>query len=217
MKTLVVAVHPDDETLACGGTLLKHRTAGHEQHWAIVTTSAAGHPATVGRTARIAQVAEAFGFTGVHDCQFPTTRLDTVPMGDLVEAIAGIFNTVRPEVVYLPFSNDVHSDHRVMSAAALSCTKSFRFPFLRRILMMETISETDFASPLLGAVFAPNVLVDVSAHFEEKLHIAEIYRDELGTHPFPRSLEDLKALAMLRGAMAGCRYAEGFMLAREIS
>jgi hypothetical protein len=84
-------------------------------------------------------------------------------------------------------------------------------------MMMETVSETEFAVGALGGCFAPNVYVDISSHLEEKLGIASVYGDELGLHPFPRSLENLRALATLRGATAGCRYAEGFVLVREIA
>lgn len=43
-----------------------------------------------------------------------------------------------------------------------------------------------------------------------------IYESELGDHPFPRSERNLKALAIFRGATAGCEYAESFMLLKEI-
>jgi LmbE family N-acetylglucosaminyl deacetylase len=217
VKTLIVAVHPDDETLGCGGTLLKHKAAGDEQHWMIVTEAMPGHPAHGRRPGQIAEVSQRYGFAGVHELRFPTTRLDTVPTGDLVGAMAGVLNAVRPEVLYLPFSNDAHSDHRVAAAAALSCAKSFRFPYLRKILMMETVSETEFAASVSGSTFAPNVLVDISPYLEEKLDIATVYGDEIGQHPFPRSLENLRALATFRGATAGCRYAEGFVLVREVA
>ena len=82
--------------------------------------------------------------------------------------------------------------------------------------MMETVSETDFSPALPGQVFMPNVFVDIEEHLEKKLNIARIYEDELGNHPFPRSLEGLRALATVRGATAGCKYAEAFTLLKEI-
>ena len=82
--------------------------------------------------------------------------------------------------------------------------------------MMETISETEFAPPLGGRVFMPNVFVDISEHFPMKIKIMQIYQSELERHPFPRSLENIESLAKLRGATAGCNYAEAFMLLKEI-
>ena len=82
---------------------------------------------------------------------------------------------------------------------------------------MEIISETDLAPPMGGSVFAPNVFVDITKYFSKKLEAIKIYSSELNRHPFPRSAENIESLAKLRGASAGCRYAEAFMLLKEIS
>lgn len=214
-KILVVAVHPDDETLGCGGTLLRHRASGDEIHWLIVTE--AGNDALkLRRAAQIEQVRQAYGFTDIHALGLPTTRLDQLATGQLVGAISKVIEAVAPEIIYLPFAYDIHSDHRIVFEAAYSCTKVFRYPSVRRVLMMETMSETDFSPAIPGQVFMPNVFVDIGDHLENKLNIARIYEDELGNHPFPRSLEGLRALATVRGAATGCRYAEAFMLLKEI-
>ncbi|MBK9161513.1 MAG: PIG-L family deacetylase [Nitrosomonadales bacterium] len=214
-KILVVAVHPDDETLGCGGTLLRHRAAGDEIHWLIVTE--AGNDALrQRRTGQIGQVGQAYGFAGIHTLGFPTTRLDQLETGVLVGGIAKIVEAVAPEIIYLPFAYDIHSDHRLVFEAAYSCTKVFRYPSVRRVLMMETPSETDFSPALPGQGFTPNVFVDIADHFDKKMAIAGIYGDEMGAHPFPRSLEGMRALATVRGAAAGCKYAEAFMLLKEI-
>jgi LmbE family N-acetylglucosaminyl deacetylase len=214
-KILVVAVHPDDETLGCGGTLLRHQMAGDEIHWLIVTE--AGNDATKFRRAgQIELVRKAYGFTGVHALGFSTTCLDQLATGQLVDAIARIVTAVAPEVIYLPFAYDIHSDHRIVFEAAFSCTKVFRFPSLRRVLMMEIASETDFSPAMPGRVFIPNVFIDIGDYLEKKMDIARIYEDEMISHPFPRSLEGLRAHAIVRGAAAGCQYAEAFMLLKEI-
>lgn len=214
-KILVVAVHPDDETLGCGGTLLRHRAAGDEIHWLIVT-EADNDAVKRRRIGQIEQVRQAYGFTDIHALNFPTTCLDQLATGTLVGAIAKVVATVAPEIIYLPFAYDIHSDHRIVFEAAYSCTKVFRYPSVRRVLMMETVSETDFSPAIPGQVFMPNVFVDIGDHLEKKLNIARIYEEELGNHPFPRSLEGLRALATVRGAAAGCRYAEAFTLLKEI-
>jgi len=214
-KILVVAVHPDDETLGCGGTLLRHQAAGDEIHWLIVTE--AGNDALkLQRAGQIEQVRKAYGFTGVHALGLPTTCLDQLSKGQLVGAIARVVAAVAPEVIYLPFAYDIHSDHRIVFEAAFSCTKVFRYPSLHRVLMMETASETDFSPAISGQVFVPNVFIDIEDYLEKKLNIAKIYEDEMVKHPFPRSLEGLRALATVRGAAAGCHYAEAFMLLKEI-
>ena len=147
---------------------------------------------------------------------FPATKLDKISDSALVYAISKVFLQVKPEMVFLPFYQDVHSDHRKAFSAAYSCTKSFRYPFIKRVLMMETLSETDFATPIPGQAFVPNVFVDISAHLDKKCEILKRFEGEIAPAPFPRSIETVRALARVRGSVAGCLYAESFVLLREI-
>lgn len=218
-KILVVAVHPDDETLGCGGTLLKHKAQGDEIHWMIVTRMSAESgflPEVIARREKeIETVAKMYEFDGVHRLGFTTTRLDEVPMSQLVTAMSKVFQNVQPSQVLLPFLHDVHSDHQYAFNAAFSCTKSFRYPSVRKVMMIETLSETNFSQSVSGG-FVPNMFVDISDQFLRKMDILQIYKSELGIHPYPRSKECVTALATLRGATAGCKYAESFILLKEI-
>ncbi len=220
MNCAVIAVHPDDETIGCGGTLLRHKQSGDSIHWIIMTkaTEKEGYTKTVieNREQTIKEVARAYPFDSVHRLNFSTTRLDTYPTSDLVKKINQIFMKIKPSVVILPFCADVHSDHRITFEAAFSCTKTFRNPFIRRILMMETLSETEFSPAMESRTFRPNFFVDISDMINRKLEIASLYDSELKEFPFPRSLENIKALAMFRGAASGSRYCESFMLLKEI-
>lgn len=217
---LVLAVHPDDETLGCGGTLLKHKAGGARIHWLIATSVSTewGYSENVvrERAGEVEAVADRYNFDEVHELRLPPAAIDTIPVGKLVAQFGAVIEKVAPDTLYLPFPFDVHSDHRIAFDTMYSCTKSFRYPSIKRICLMETPSETDFSPPLPGRIFAPNCFVDISDHFDKKLKIAAIYKSEMGGHPFPRSPETLRALAMVRGASAGCRYAEGFMLLKEI-
>jgi len=221
-KVLVVAVHPDDETLGAGGTLLKHKESGDEIYW-IIVTSIRGYKnwdlgfseeVIIKREKEIEKVAKMYKFDDVFRLEFPTIRLDEISMSELIQSISDIFKKVKPNIVYLPFKNDVHSDHRKVFEATYSCTKSFRYPFIKKILMMETLSETDFAD--VTDSFISNVFVDISEFFNKKLEIMKIYESEMDNHPFPRSKETIESLAKVRGAQAGCKYAESFMLLKEI-
>jgi len=108
----------------------------------------------------------------------------------------------------------MHSDHRKIFEAAYSCTKSFRYPFIKKIYMIETLSETEFAP---STKEDPNVFVDISKYMDKKIEIMKVFESEIGVHPFPRSERNLRALGTLRGATAGCEYAESFVLLKEIS
>ncbi|HOI42635.1 MAG TPA: PIG-L family deacetylase [Elusimicrobiales bacterium] len=220
-KILVVAVHPDDETLGCGGTLLKHIEAGDEVHWLIVTAMKKGKSFSAGDVSRrkkeIARVSGLYGFHAVHELGIETTKVDSLPMADLVSGISAVIGKVAPAVLYLPFMADPHSDHRAVFQTAYSCVKKFRYPCVRRVLMMETPSETEFAPAVQHASFTPNYFVDISGYLKKKLEIMRIFKTELGVHPFPRSERHIEALAVVRGAAADCEYAEAFMLLKEVA
>lgn len=216
---LVVAPHPDDETFGAGGLLLRAHAAGRPIHWLIVTgiTTADGWPAdkVERRRHEIDAVAAAYGFDGVHRLDLPSTRLDTLPAGDVVGAIGKVVKGVAPEILLVPHLGDAHTDHHVVHTAAAACAKWFRYPSVKTTLVYETLSETD-AGLFTASPFVPDVFVDISAQLDDKLRIAEMFGDELGAFPFPRSLEALAALAAVRGAACGARAAEAFMLLRAI-
>jgi N-acetylglucosamine malate deacetylase 1 len=149
--------------------------------------------------------------------KYSTTKLDSIPVCDLVGNMSEIVRSVEPNVIYMPHRGDVHSDHRVVFDAAFACSKWFRFQSVKRILSYEALSETDFGVPIAGCAFLPNVYVDVSEHLERKIGILKVYESEIGAFPFPRSFEAVRALAALRGAAAGCVAAEAFMLLKEIA
>ena len=219
-KVLVVAVHPDDETLGCGGTLLRHKANGDAVHWMIVTSIQKQYGFTDSavevRRQEIAAVSSIYDFDGVYELDFPTMQLDVIPKSRLVDSISYVVNHIEPDIVYLPFKGDIHTDHQLAFQVAYSCTKSFRYPSIKKIVMMETISETEFAPAIKEDSFIPNMFVDISEFINRKIEIMRIFRSEIGKHPFPRNEKNIRALATLRGATAGCEYAEAFMILKEI-
>ena len=215
-KVLVVAVHPDDETLGCGGTLLKHKENGDEVHWLICTTIDKSHSYYDKREKEINEVSDAYNFNSVHNLRLKTMQVDEYSMSKLIESISKVINEVKPNIIYLPFKGDVHSDHRKIFEASYSCTKSFRYPFIKKICMMETLSETEFAPSTKEDSFIPNLFVDISKYADKKIDIMTTFKSELGEHPFPRSEKSLRALATFRGATSGCEYAESFVILKEI-
>lgn len=217
-KTLIVAPHPDDEILGCGGTLLRRKAEGGVLAWLIVTgmTEQTGWPAEriQRRDAEIKRVAELVGFDQVFNLYLPPAGLDELPMGDLVSTFSAVFTSFAPEEVFVPHRGDVHSDHRVTFDVVAACAKWFRYPSVRRVLAYETVSETEFGLARETA-FQPNYFVDIAAYLDRKLEIMTAYPSELGEFPFPRSLRAIRALAEWRGASAGYLAAEAFELLRE--
>ena len=219
-KILIVSVHPDDETFGCGGTILKHKSFRGEVYWLIITgiSTETGWPETsvARRKAEIESVGKKYEFSNIFNLNFPTTKLDTFSLSELIQPISKIINKVQPTVIYLPNRSDIHTDHQVVFKAVMSCTKNFRFPSIKKILMYETLSETEFSPALPENAFTPNVFIDISLFFERKLEIIKIYESELMNPPLPRSFQAVISLAQFRGSRIGVQYAEAFMLLLEI-
>lgn len=220
MEVLVVAAHPDDETLGAGGAIFKHINAGDKVHWLIVTNISveAGFEKDVvaKRQAEIEEVSAAFGFSSVTMFDFNAATLSSVDLPKLVPKISEVVSKIQPQTVYLMNRSDVHSDHRVVFDAVLGATKSFRHSYIEKILMYECISETEFAPALQENCFVPNYFIDISQFLEKKIEVMKVYESELGEHPFPRSEKNIRAFATIRGASCGVDSAEAFQLLKCI-
>lgn len=220
MRVLVISVHPDDETLGCGGTILKHNKLGDEVYWLVLTDvyEELGYDKEfiLERKKQIKKVSELYNFKMVYNLRFPTTKLHLIDFNKLIYKISIVIKDVRPDIVYTVNRSDIHTDHQIAFKAVMSCTKSFRYPFIKKILMYECISETEIAPQLPENIFIPNVYSDISDFIDEKVEIMKIYESELQNSPMPRSIDNIKALARFRGATVGVNYAEAFMLVREL-
>ena len=217
---VVISAHPDDEILGVGGTLLKHKKNGDKIYWLITTNifenQGFSKERISSRQKEIKKISEALSVEKVFMLNYPTMSLSTSTLIEMVPKISKIFIEIEPEIVYCLNRSDAHSDHRITFDAVMACTKSFRYPFIKQILMYECISETEFAPQLPEKVFTPNYFVDISSFLEEKMNLMKIYESELGKHPFPRSLKNIEALATFRGASVGVEYAEAFQLIKYI-
>jgi LmbE family N-acetylglucosaminyl deacetylase len=209
-KILCVAVHPDDETLGCGGTLLRHREEGDSVECLFITD---GNPS---QRVVIDQVSELYGFDRTHRLGLPDAQLDEETGGSLVASVAKVFQDVRPQVIYIPNRSDAHSDHRCIYQAIAACTKPFRYPYIKEVLMMEVMSETDCIPALPETAFIPNVFVDISKQMAQKVKIMQSYQSELMNYPYIRSSDSIRALSRYRGAQINVEFAEAFMLLKSI-
>lgn len=218
-KILIVSAHPDDETLGAGGTLLRHKKQGDSIIWLIVTNISLSQgfadERVTSRQQEIEQVSELYGVEKTVKLDYPTMSLSSSSLQNLIGDISKVIHDIQPQTIYTMNRSDAHSDHRIIFDGVMACTKSFRHPYIREILMYECISETEFSPALPEKVFQPNCFVDISDEMEEKIRIMNIFKSELGEHPFPRSERNMRALATFRGAMAGVEYAEAFQILKS--
>lgn len=219
-RVIVISAHPDDEVLGAGGTILKHISKGDEVYWLITTNISKEQGFSKERVAsrqeEIKEVEKQLGIKKTFLLDYPTMTLSSSSLIKMVPEISEIFNEVKPEVIYCLNRSDAHSDHRITFDAVMACTKSFRYPYVKKVLMYECLSETEFAPALPEKAFIPNYYVDISEYMKKKLEIMNIYASELGEHPFPRSERNIEALAVYRGASVGVEYAEAFQLIKFI-
>jgi LmbE family N-acetylglucosaminyl deacetylase len=217
---LVICAHPDDETLGCGGTLLRHAENGDRISWVIATRAIGDRwsdEVRLQKDEEIRRVAEAYSIDERFELKLPSASLDRVPLGQLMEGIADAVKKVRPSTVYVVHSADVHTDHHAVFNATMSVLKPFHMRQLgvERILSFETLSSTDAAPFRIGGQFVPNLFIDAGSKIERKIEIMRLYASESQPDPMPRGPSAIRALARYRGATIGVEYAEAFMLIRE--
>lgn len=218
MTLMIISPHADDETLGAGGTILKYKENGYRIVWLNIANIKEiygyNKEDVEEKQRQIDLVRDAYQIDEFIDLGLRPAFIDEYSTKELVEKISKLIYKNRPEILLLPFCEDVHSDHKVVWQAAYACTKSFRYNFIKKVLSMEILSETNFVYYDNG--FLPNYYVDITKYLKKKISIMKIYKNELGVHPFPRSIECIEALALLRGSEAGVKYAEAFKCVKTI-
>lgn len=216
MRVLVIAPHPDDEVLGCGGTIAKHSMKGDEVHLCIITegyTPDWSEEYLKNRPLEIEKSSKILGIKKVHFLKYPTAKLDTIPQKELNDSLSEIINKIKPAIMYIPHYTDIHQDHPIIFRSALIAARPKKDCHVRKILSYETLSETEWGYP---RHFRPNLYVDISDTIELKIKAMRAYGSELKEFPHPRSLEGIKTLAKKRGSEVGLKYAEAFEVIREI-
>ena len=129
---------------------------------------------------------------------------------NLIEKFEKVLKQFKSNIIYLPYNFDIHSDHQIVTNNFIKCLKWFRYKYVKKILLYETLSETNFN--FTSPVFRPNIYENIALYLEEKIKLFKSYKLEIGDFPFPRSHETIRSLAKLRGSESGYNAAEGFKL-----
>lgn len=218
MNVLVVSPHPDDETLGAGGTLLKLKKRGNNIFWLNITdmkTDEGWDASKVcHRQEQIESIRKFYDFNGFYNLSLSPTHLSSMDEGEIIGKIKAVYDEVQPEWLILPGQYDAHSDHHVVYNCCMACAKTFRAPYIKRITTMEIISETDFGFQM--EKFEPNLFVDISEELEGKIEAMKIYDTEIEDVPFPRSIDNIRALASVRGGCCTRKYVEAFCIVKQI-
>ena len=133
-RVLIVAPHPDDETLGAGGILLRKKAEGNEVFVLNMTHMDLSYGYSEDqiqkRNNEIKKMIASYNLDGYYNLKLKPSGLDTYSESELIEKISKVFNEIKPDVVILPYHKDVHSDHRITFELCYSCTKNFRYPFI---------------------------------------------------------------------------------------
>jgi N-acetylglucosamine malate deacetylase 1 len=229
-QVLVVAAHPDDEVLGCGGAMARLAAEGAEVHVAFLADGV-GSRGSAGagemlapdeqrardqRRAAARRAGEILGVSSVSFDDLPDNRLDSVPLLDITQRVEALIAEYRPELLITHHAGDLNVDHRrVHQAAVTACRPQRGYP-VKTLLSFEVPSSTEWQSPASGVPFVPNWFIDISAALPQKLDALEAYAAEIRDWPHPRSMQGVEHLARWRGATVGCDAAEAFVLVRAL-
>ncbi|HLC71572.1 MAG TPA: PIG-L deacetylase family protein [Candidatus Nanoarchaeia archaeon] len=217
MNILIIAPHPDDEVLGCGGTIAKHVTAGDKVYLCIMTKGEEqyyGAQMLIEKRDEVLRVAGSLGISKVHFCDFIAANLDTVPQNQINHKLKAILDDVKPQILFIPHQGDLHSDHQLTFHCAMIAAKFILSPYLQKIYSYEVLSETEQSSQYIFS-FVPTTYVNIVKELQQKLEALAIYTTELREYPHPRSVKAAEYKARARGAEVGMEAAEAFMLIRE--
>ena len=213
-SVLVIAAHPDDELLGCGGTVALHTQAGDNVVSVIACEgeSLRYGVGQVGQAEHMRLAAETLGVRDVRLLGFPDQRLDTITLTDLIHPLEQIVREVRPSIVYGQHGGDVNRDHELLFKALLVATRPTE-SFIETVYAFDTASSTEWAYP---RTFIPDTWVDISSTLDVKLSAMACYESELRPYPHPRSLKALEYRARAFGNQVCMEAAEVFMTVRRV-
>jgi LmbE family N-acetylglucosaminyl deacetylase len=220
-SALIIAPHGDDEVLGAGGLIAKLVESAATVHVAFMSIDSSSHYGYPGETKlgdRRREIIDASAFLGfqfeiVFEGRGMLEKLDTLPKRTLVDLFESKINAVQPDILLLPSGDDYDQDHAACYEAALAASRPIpanlgKF-FVPKVVTYESPKIVWAQKP-----FKPDLYVDISSQLKKKLASIEKYRTQLRQPPHIRSLANIEALARLRGAEAGCEFAEAFSVLR---
>jgi len=225
MKTiLVIAAHPDDEALGCGGTIARLTSEGNYVYTLILGEGLTSRDTSRDRNKREEEIRELkkqaeeankiLGVKKVYTFDFPDNRFDTVPLLDIVKTIEKIKEDIKPDIVFTHHYGDLNIDHQITFKAAMTAFRPTKDESVNEIYSFEIPSSTEWNGPYSLTHFMPDYFVDVSKRLKVKINALKEYETEISDFPHPRSLKAVELNAKQWGVKMGFEAAEAFKTIR---
>lgn len=217
-KILIIAAHPDDEILGCGGTISK-LNKDNKINFIFMTNGVSSRGNNKKKIKKRKNACERLFkkmlFSKPFFFDFPDNSMDKIPLLKIIKALEKKIKYYKPDTIFTHFSNCLNIDHRITFEAVITACRPINNLSVKKILSFEVPSSTDWAL-FKDKNFQPNYFIDISKHLTKKIELLKFYKDELRNYPHSRSIKSVKSLASYRGVSCGVKYAEGFYLNRYI-
>ncbi|MDO8662367.1 MAG: PIG-L deacetylase family protein [Candidatus Omnitrophota bacterium] len=229
-QILIVAAHPDDEVIGCGGAIAWHSARGDYVRMIIMAdgvTSRSYNPdipvpraeellvyqqAIERRKTECRDAASLLGVkkNAVYFLDLADQRLDTYPFLDLVKHIEKVKGIFSPTLVYTHFFGDLNLDHRLTAQAVLTAFRP-RLGTTAAVKLFEVYETTRISNQAGYGDFVPDYLLDISPFWELKQKALSVYVSESCKYPHFRSVQALRERAAFWGERSGVKYGEAFL------
>ena len=215
---LVVAAHPDDEAIGCGGVLINHRDKGDEIHLVFLADGESSRPleyqARAIRDSAAEKAATFINATSMTRLKYPDNQLDSLPLLTIIQDIEKIKEMTRPNIVYTHHLGDLNLDHKITAKATLTACRPLPESSVNEIYGFEVASSTEWAVEV-DEQFFPDTFICIEKSIKEKENLLNIYEAEMRDEPHSRSVKNIIRNAKLRGSSVGYPSAEAFRTYRR--
>ena len=220
---LVLAAHPDDEVLGCGGTLYKFSKMGYKINAAFFSDGVSARNLKsinkkgegLQRKKSSQKAGKILGIKKIEFFNLPDNQFDTVPLLKIAKIVETLIKKYEPTIIFTHYDNDLNIDHRIISKAVITAARPSSKSILKKILMFEVLSSSEWNFSSASKAFSPNFFVNIEKFLKTKVKAMKCYSKELRKWPHPRSIEGVTSLAKVRGSMSGFKAAESFIMVRE--
>jgi LmbE family N-acetylglucosaminyl deacetylase len=220
-KVLVIAAHPDDEVLGCGGVIAKHVFQGDEVHLGFMSDGVKSRSQFLEENLKqrmnASKLAQSLlGITSSQHLDFQDNRMDSIALLDIIQKLEPIIDNLKPSVVYTHHHGDLNIDHQLTHSAVITACRPVPNFSVREIYGFEVLSSTEWSNSQ-QSIFRPTFYTDITKHMSKKISAAKAYQEEMRDPPHSRSIKHIEILAQHRGYSIGVEMAEAFEVYRIVS